>query len=351
MQLSLFDYHLDDSLIAREPAAVRDEAALMIVDRKTDLLEEKQVKNIIEYLDAGDVLVLNETKVFPARLFGAKDTGGKVEVLLHKQIGMGVFEVLTKPGVKDGTTIHFEKMKARVLEHKEQMSILQFDVKGSEFEKIVEEIGKTPLPPYIHTSLNEKEAREKYQTVYAKLTGSVAAPTAGLHFTEELLKQIEDRGVKIVKVWLHVGLGTFAGVKTDDIRDHAMHEESYELDAEAAEIINQAKMQGKKITAVGTTSVRVLESCVGSDGLVRAAKGETKIFIYPAYKFRVVDQLLTNFHLPKSTLLMLVSALVSAPNTKHEFESFEKTLVGKAYLKAIGEQWRFFSFGDAMLIL
>lgn len=351
MQLSLFDYQLDDSLIAREPVVVRDEANLMVVDRKTDLLEEKRVKNIIEYLNTGDVLVLNETKVFPARLYGVKDTGGKIEVLLHKQIGLGIYEVLTKPGVKDGTTISFEKMKATVLEHKDQMSILKFDVMGNEFEKIVEEIGKTPLPPYIHTSLNEKEAREKYQTVYAKMSGSVAAPTAGLHFTKELLKKIEDKGVRIVKVWLHVGLGTFASVKTDDIREHTMHEESFQLDENAAEIINQAKLAGKKITAVGTTSVRVLESCVGSDGLVKPQKGETKIFIFPGYKFRIVDQLLTNFHLPKSTLLMLVSALVSTPNTSHKFESFEKTLVGKAYLMAISEHWRFFSFGDAMLIL
>lgn len=350
MRLDLFDYHLPAELIADHPAEPRDSSKMMVVDRSDGELVEKEVSQIVDYLSEGDVLVLNETKVIPARLYGVKETGGKIEILIHKQVGLRTYEVLSKPGVKVGTKLRFDDLYGVVVGHREQLALVEFDVAGEAMVATLLRLGKTPLPPYIHAKMSEDEARSKYQTVYARETGSVAAPTAGLHFTPELLAKITGKGVEIVKVWLHVGLGTFASVKMEEITNHVMHEEEFELTEEVARKINNARDHGKIITVVGTTCVRVLESCVDKNGKLGAKKGSTKIFIYPPYKFRVVDQMLTNFHLPKSTLLMLISALVSKPNTDHQFESFEKSLVGRAYQKAITEEWRFFSFGDAMLI-
>lgn len=339
MKLEEFDYYLPEELIAQVPIKKRDESRLMILNKNDKNIENKIFKNIIEYLNPGDCLVRNNTKVIPARLYGKKETGANVEFVLLKQLYDDVWEVIVRPGnkLKSGAKVIFGDglLEAEILEILDGGTRkVKFKYEGI-FNEILDEIGLMPLPPYIHSTLEEKE---RYQTVYAKYDGSAAAPTAGLHFTPELLKQIEEKGVKIANVTLHVGIGTFRPVKEEVIENHVMHTEHYYIKKEDAEKINDTKRNGKRIIAVGTTSCRVLETVSDKNGFVSEIEGDTNIFIYPGYKFKCIDGLITNFHLPKSTLLMLISALAG------------KDFVLEAYNEAVKEKYRFFSFGDAMFI-
>lgn len=339
MKTDLFDYTLPQELIAQEPAQPRDSSRLLVYDVTADKIEHKRFYQIEEELKKGDVLVVNNTKVIPARLYGKKvGTGGKIEFLLLKRLDYTDWEVILKPGriAKAGAEIEFgNELKARILEVREDGNrIIRFYFDGV-FEDILSRIGEMPLPPYITERLRDKS---RYNTIYSKTEGSAAAPTAGLHFTETLLERLKAKGVEIVEVLLHVGLGTFRPVKEEDISRHKMHSEFYSLSRDAARVINLAKDEGRRVVAVGTTSVRVLESASSEDGRVAAGSGNTEIFIYPPYRFKTVDALITNFHLPKSTLLMLVSA----------FADREKIL--KVYDVAVKEKYRFFSFGDAMFL-
>ena len=351
MRSTLFDYQLDIEKIAQEPADPRDSAKLMLIDRKTGKIVDRRFSDLVAILSTNDVLVFNQTKVIPVRLLGMKSTGGKVELLLVKQLESDTWEAISKPGLRAGQRIEVEALRAEVIEKKEETVILKFSDRGEFLRERIFEFGKTPIPPYIHSHKTERELRRVYQTVYAKKEGSVAAPTAGLHFSRDLLAALAKKGVQTEFLTLHVGLGTFRGVKTERVEDHEMQAEWFSLDEGTAARLNQARREGKKIIAVGTTTTRVLESSLAPDGTLRPGDGETNIFIYPPYKFKFVDQVLTNFHLPKSTLLMLVAAFVSFPNTKDKFTSFKSSLMGKAYQQAIENDYRFFSFGDAMLIL
>ena len=340
MKTSDFDYYLPEELIAQTPVEPRDSSRLMVFNRKEDTLEHKHFYDVIDYLKEGDVLVRNNTKVLPARLFAKTINGGKVEVLLLKRFDLNEWEVLVKPGkkAKPGTELTISnELKLVVLSNVEETGgrRVKFIYDGV-FEDIIFRLGEMPLPPYITKKL---ENQDRYQTVYAKDLGSAAAPTAGLHFTNDLIEKIKNKGVQIVDVLLHVGLGTFRPVKVDDVTNHHMHSEYYEISNESAEIINKAKKEGRRIIAVGTTSVRTLESASDENGFVKPTKDNTEIFIYPGYKFKCVDSLITNFHLPMSTLIMLVSA----------FSTREKTL--SLYNTAVEERYRFFSFGDSMLVL
>lgn len=340
MKTSDFDYYLPEELIAQTPLEPRDSSRLLVYDRKADKVYHEHFFDIKKYLKKGDVLVRNNTKVLPARMFGYTPNGGKVEVLLLKRFNLTDWEVLVKPGKKakpGATLVLSDELSLEVLETIEESGSrkVKFNFNGV-FEDIISRIGEMPLPPYITEKLKNQE---RYQTVYAKTDGSAAAPTAGLHFTDKLLEEIKDMGVEIVDVLLHVGLGTFRPVKTDDILSHHMHSEYYEISKESAEKINKAKKEGRRIIAVGTTSVRTLESAADDNGLVKERKDNTEIFIFPPYKFKCVDALITNFHLPKSTLVMLVSALSTR----------EKTL--ELYNQAVSEKYRFFSFGDSMFII
>ena len=340
MKVSDFYFELPEELIAQYPLEKRDSSRLMVLDKKTGEIEHRKFHDILEYLNEGDTLVLNNTRVLPARLIGEKEeTGGKIEFLLLKRIEGDKWECLTKPGrkAKVGTVFTFGegKLKAIVREIGEEGNrIIEFKYDGI-FEQVLDELGQMPLPPYIHEKLEDKE---RYQTVYSKEKGSAAAPTAGLHFTEDLLKEIKDKGVNIAYLTLHVGLGTFRPVKVDDVNNHVMHSEYYHLDKENAELINKTKEAGKRVIAVGTTSSRTLETIGDENGRVREQSGWTDIFIYPGYKFKIVDNLITNFHLPESTLIMLVSALAGQDN------------IMNAYNTAVKEKYRFFSFGDSMFI-
>ncbi|AWI06826.1 tRNA preQ1(34) S-adenosylmethionine ribosyltransferase-isomerase QueA [Clostridium drakei] len=340
MKVTDFDFYLPEELIAQCPLEKRDEARLMLLDKNTGEIEHKIFKDIIDYLEPGDCLVLNDTRVLPARLIGSKEnTGGKIEFLLLKRIDKDKWETLVKPGKRAqvGTRFVFGdgELKAEVVSVEEDGNrIVQFEYEGI-FEEVLDKLGQMPLPPYIKEKLEDKEM---YQTVYSKEQGSAAAPTAGLHFTEELLKKIEEKGVNIAFLTLHVGLGTFRPVKVENIQDHNMHSEYYTMSKETADIINKAKKSEKKVIAVGTTSCRTLETIGDDKGEVREQSGWTDIFIYPGYKYKVVDRLITNFHLPESTLIMLVSALAGR----------EKIM--NAYNTAVKERYRFFSFGDAMFI-
>ena len=340
MKLEEFDYELPEELIAQVPIEKRDESRLMVLDRENKTIENKTFKDIIDYLKPGDCLVRNNTKVLPARLYGKKDTGANVEFLLLKRIEGDIWETIVRPGnkLKPGVMVEFGEglLNAKVLEIMEGGTRkVEFSYTGI-FNEILDKIGLMPLPPYIHESLKEND---RYQTVYAKYDGSAAAPTAGLHFTPELLKRIEEKGIKIANVTLHVGIGTFRPVKEENIEDHEMHTEHYYIKQEDAEKINQTKKAGGRIIADGTTSCRVLETVAEPEtGLVKETEGDTGIFIYPGYKFKCIDGLITNFHLPKSTLLMLVSALAG------------RKFVLNAYNEAVKEKYRFFSFGDAMII-
>ena len=341
MKTSDFYYDLPEEVIAQDPLEDRSSSRLMTVDKETGKIGHHVFSEIIDYLNEGDCLVINDTKVIPARLIGAKEeTGAKIEVLLLKRGADDVWETLVKPGrkAKPGTRISFGDglLVGEVVDIVDEGNrLIHFEYEGI-FEEVLDELGQMPLPPYITHRLEDKD---RYQTVYATHTGSAAAPTAGLHFTKELLAQIKEKGIKIARVTLHVGLGTFRPVKVENILEHHMHSEFYVIDAEAANTINETKANGGKIVSVGTTSTRTLETVADENGHVRACSGWTDIFIYPGYKFKVVDRLITNFHLPESTLLMLVSAL------------YDREKILEAYKIAVEEKYRFFSFGDAMLIL
>lgn len=335
-----FFYDLPEALIAQTPIEPRDASRLLVYDRKTDAVSHKHFYDLPELLRADDVLVINNTRVLPAMINGVKDgTGANISFLLSKRVDAHTWETLCRPAkrAKVGSRFTFSpRLRGEVVaEGEEGARTLKFEYDGV-FEEILAGIGEMPLPHYIHEKLEDKE---RYQTVYSKALGSSAAPTAGLHFTPELMERLKAKGVEIVEVLLHVGLGTFLPVKTDDILDHKMHSEYYRMSREAADKINAARAAGRRIVAVGTTSVRVLESCADADGTVRAESGATEIFIYPPYKFKAVDALITNFHLPESTLIMLVSAFLGR----------EKTL--ELYKTAVEERYRFFSFGDATLLL
>ena len=339
MKLSEFNYELPKELIAQTPIEKRDESRLMVLDREKQTIEHKTFKDIIDYLEPGDCLVRNNTKVLPARLYGKKETGAKVEFLLLNQIEGDIWECIVRPGNKlhVGTKVEFGDglLKANILEVMPGGTRkVEFKYDGI-FNEILDKIGLMPLPPYIHEELKQNE---RYQTVYAKYNGSAAAPTAGLHFTEELLQKIEEKGVKIANVTLHVGIGTFRPVKVENIEEHQMHSEHYYIKEEDVQKINETKERGKRVIAVGTTSCRVLETIADENGKVSVKEGDTQIFIYPGYKFKCLDGLITNFHLPESTLLMLVSALAG------------KEYIMNAYNEAVKQKYRFFSFGDAMFI-
>ena len=339
MKTEDFDYKLPEELIAQTPLKDRSSSKLLVMDRFTGELEHKEFKDIKDYLHAGDVLVINDTKVIPARLMGVKeDTGAVIELLLLKDLGEDKWECLSRPQKRLhlGTIVKFsDELSAEVVEILDEgVTRVKLLYKGILLE-ILDRLGEMPLPPYIHEKLEEKD---RYNTVYAKNIGSAAAPTAGLHFTEELLQQLKDESVTITNVTLHVGLGTFRPVEVDDIKDHHMHTEYYEMSKDAADVLNQAKKDGRRIIAVGTTSTRTLETIMNKYGEFKECSGNTDIFIFPGYEFRAIDCLITNFHLPKSTLVMLVSAF-----SKKEF-------VLHAYEEAIKNKYRFFSFGDAMFL-
>ena len=340
MKTSDFFYELPEEIIAQTPAEPRDSSRLLIYDRKNKTITHKHFYDIVDYLHAGDVLVINNTKVLPVRLYGNKEkTNGKIEFLLLKRIDLKTWQVILKPGriAKPGSKFHFgDRLSATVKDIIDGgMRVVEFEYDGV-FEDILNDIGEMPLPHYIKKQIENKE---RYNTVYAEYNGSAAAPTAGLHFTKELMQKLRDKGVVFTEVLLHVGLGTFRPVKAEDITEHKMHSEYYEISADAAEEINRAKREGRRVIAVGTTSVRVLETCADADGMFKAGFGETDIFIYPGYKFKAVDGLITNFHLPESTLIMLVSA----------FMGREEAL--EMYKTAVKEKYRFFSFGDSTFII
>ena len=339
MKVSEFNYELPEELIAQTPIEKRDESRLMILNKKTKTIEHRIFKDIINFLEPGDILVRNNTKVIPARLYGKKETGANVEFLLLNNIEGDIWECIVRPGNKlhIGTKVIFEDglLKAEILEIMSGGTRKVKFIYNGIFNEILDKIGLMLLPPYIHEELKQ---RDRYQTVYAKYDGSAAAPTAGLHFTPELLKQIEEKGIKIANVTLHVGIGTFRPVKEETVEAHKMHSEHFYIKKEDADIINQAKKSGKRVIAIGTTSCRVLETVANEKGYVKETNGDTQIFIYPGYKFKCLDGIITNFHLPESTLLMLVSAFA------------DREYIMKSYEEAVKEKYRFFSFGDAMFI-
>lgn len=332
-------YDLPEELIAQTPAEPRDSSRLLVYHKSSGEIEHKVFRDVLDYLKPGDVLVVNNTRVLPARLYGKKESGAQIEVLLLKRIDLNTWETLAKPGkrLKVGTEIIFsENLKGKIKSDTDfGGKIIEFEFDGV-FEDIISKCGVMPLPPYIHKQYKDKE---RYQTVYNKITGSSAAPTAGLHFTNELLEKIRAKGVEIIEVLLHVGLGTFRPVNENSILEHKMHSEYIEVTSENATKLNNAKREGRRIIAVGTTSVRVLESATDNNGIIHACQKETDIFIYPGYKFKMVDGLITNFHLPESTLIMLVSAFIG----------YDETM--KMYNTAVKEKYRFFSFGDATLLI
>lgn len=340
MDIKEFYYDLPEELIAQDPLLDRSSSRLMVLDKMSGEIKNKKFSDIKSYLKKGDCLVINDTKVIPARLFGSREsTGGKVEILLLKRLQNDIWEVLVKPGkkCKIGSKISFGDgiLKGEIIDIVDEGNrLIKFSYEGI-FEEILDKLGEMPLPPYIKHKLEDKN---RYQTVYAKHDGSAAAPTAGLHFTPELLKEIEEMGVEIARVTLHVGLGTFRPVKEQDILKHHMHSEFYIVGKEAADKINATKKRGDRVICVGTTSCRTLESATDEDGILREKSAWTEIFIYPGYKFKIMDALITNFHLPESTLLMLISAFAG------------KDKIMSAYEKAVDERYRFFSFGDAMFI-
>ncbi len=340
MNVSDFYYDLPEELIAQTPIEKRDESRLMVLDRGKQTIEHKTFKDIIDYLEPGDCLVRNNTKVIPARLYGKKSTGAKIEFLLLNRIEGDIWECIVRPGhkLKPGTEVEFGDglLKGIVLDIMPGGTRkVEFKYEGI-FNEILDKIGLMPLPPYIHESLKDKD---RYQTVYAKYDGSAAAPTAGLHFTPELFEKIKAKGIDVANVTLHVGIGTFRPVKVENVEEHHMHSEHFYIKQEDVDKINNAKKNGKRVIAVGTTSCRVLETIADENGLVKPTEGDTQIFIYPGYKYKCLDGLVTNFHLPESTLIMLVSALAG------------RDYIMKAYNEAVKEKYRFFSFGDAMLIL
>ncbi len=359
LTLANFDYHLPPARIAQTPVSPRDSCKLLVVDRQTGKLRDQIFSDLEDLLTPGDVLVLNDTKVFPARLYVEK-RGKDVELLLEKEIALTpssiTFSALTKPGLKGGEviTIPHTRIQAVCIGVEGYTRLLQFNVGREKFFGVLNRWAQTPIPPYIkwHKE-DEADLRRQYQTVFARKKGAMAAPTAGLHFTQALLTKLKNAGVQLEYVTLHVGLGTFLPVKTENLKEHHMHEEWYELNRQTAARLNAAKTKGKRIIAVGTTTVRVLETCTASVAFrpqLAPRYGLTGIFIYPPYKFKFVDSLITNFHTPKSTLLMLVAALTSRPNATASFTSFSDSLMGNAYQYALEHDYRFYSFGDAMWI-
>ena len=340
MKTDDFDYYLPDNLIAQSPLEKRDNSRLLVLDKQTGEIEHKHFMDIIDYLNKDDVLVLNDTKVMPARLYGVKEeTNAVIEILLLKEIKKDIWECLTKPAkrIKVGTIVTFKEnvLKAECIEIKDEgIRVFKLIYDGI-LNEILDMLGEMPLPPYIHEKLQDKN---RYQTVYAKEIGSAAAPTAGLHFTEELLKKIKEKGIKIVYITLHVGLGTFRPVSVDDVTKHKMHSEFYKMDEKTAQILNEAKKNNHPIISVGTTTTRTLETIMQNYNEFKECSGWTDIFIYPGFKFKAINKLITNFHLPKSTLVMLVSALAG------------KDKIINAYNEAVKEEYRFFSFGDSMFI-
>lgn len=347
MLLSEFDYNLPENLIAQLPADKRENSKMMVLDRNTKTIQHKHFYDIVDLIDENSILVLNNTKVMPARLYGMKEeTGAKIEVFLLKQLKGKTWETLIKPSkrVKEGTVIKIsDELSAKAIEKTEEDGgwLVELIYEGNILE-VLHRNGNIPLPPYIERKLATEDIKkldfERYQTVYAKDEGSVAAPTAGLHFTKEILQKLQDKGVEIAYVTLNVGLGTFRPVKCDNILEHKMHSETFEITEETARKINEAKAKGKKLVAVGTTTVRTLETAYQKYGCIKGCHDHSELFIYPPYEFKVIDELITNFHLPKSTLLMLVSALA------------DKDFIFKAYNEAIGNDYRFFSYGDCMFI-
>jgi S-adenosylmethionine:tRNA ribosyltransferase-isomerase len=343
MKVSLFDYHLPEELIAQYPLSERDSSRLMVLDRRARSIQHTTFPQLTEFLSPGDVVVLNNTKVIPARLIGRKEgTSGKFEVLLLSPKAEGLWEALVKRSsrVKPGTKLIFGdgRLVAEVLDKTESQSrLIRFEHNG-DLRELLDEFGQPPLPPYIKRAAEDSD-RSRYQTIYAKRNGAVAAPTAGLHFTEAVFARIKAKDIKMLELTLHVGLGTFQPVRTEDVEKHHLHAEVFEITREAAQQINETKMSGGKVMAVGTTSVRAIESSVDTNGRVLPRSGSTEIFIYPGYKFRVVDALVTNFHLPRSTLLMLVSAFAG------------REFIMEAYDEAVKRKYRFYSYGDSMLIL
>ncbi len=341
MDVELFNYELPPNLIAQKPHIPRDECRLLICDRKNDSMKHEIFKNIINYLNKDDLIILNDTKVIPARLFANKKTGGKIEIFLLEEISLNKYLCLTKGKIKDKTIVNLKNgIEAKIIKTDSDKRIVEFIVE-EDIKQHLEEIGEVPLPPYIsrnYENYNKKEDFLYYQTVYAKKDGAVAAPTAGLHFTKELLQQISNNGLNIAYITLHVGIGTFRPVKEKIVEKHKMHEEFYEISKETAELFNQTKDKKGRVIAVGTTVIRALESAVDPDGTLAPKKEKTSIFIYPGYKYKAIDAMITNFHLPKSTLLMLVSAF------------YKREKVINCYKEAINNNYRFFSFGDAMFI-
>lgn len=362
MLLEDFNFNLRKDRIAQVPLARRDQSRLLVLDRKLQTWQDRHFFELVKILTTGDVLVLNDTKVYPARLYMKKSDGKTVEVFFDHATSHGshsvTFSVLSKPGLDldQVVTLPGTKLKATCLKVQDYTRILEFNVSQLELFSILDRFAYTPLPPYIHPGddYDEEKMRKRYQTTYAKHQGAVAAPTAGLHFTKALLGRLKKMGIQIEYLTLHVGLGTFLPVKTNDITHHKMHAEFFILTKEVADRLNQAKLNGKRIISVGTTTLRVLESCaqvMGNQTFLVPTSGSTDIFIYPPYKFKFVEGLITNFHTPKSTLLMLVAALTSLPNSALNYQTFQTSLIGRAYQHALEEQYRFFSFGDAMLII
>ncbi|KKT30869.1 MAG: S-adenosylmethionine:tRNA ribosyltransferase-isomerase [Candidatus Collierbacteria bacterium GW2011_GWC2_44_18] len=371
MNLSDFHFELPEELIGQQAIEPRDSCRLLVVNRSNQSLTHHIFRDLIDLLDDRCVLVLNDTKVFPARLFGTKETGGKIEILLLKQTSTDTFECLVRGKTKDDQKINFDVSFFGTLHHVvistdlpaskagvEKSHSITFNLSGLDLIAKINELGKTPLPPYIHSDSKEAELREQYQTVYAREKGSAAAPTAGLHFTPEILNRLQNKGVQIEKLTLHVGLGTFKPVTEEQVATKTLHAESFTLSQDVAKRLNIAKKSGKRIIAVGTTSCRVLETLSDESGNLSGGAGETNIFIQPGYRFKFIDGMITNFHLPSTSLLMLVSALVSFPNSPASpaggpihFTNFYDSLMDQAYAEAIKNKYKFFSFGDAMLIV
>lgn len=365
LTLDQFDYDLPKKYIAHTPVKPRDASKLMVVNRTNQSIAHHTFSDLPQILDSSYVIVRNDTKVFPARLFGTKTTGGKVELLLHKKISetsdTTTWECLTKPGLKPNQEVKFQhtQISARCVSTDVHLLTrnLTFSATNNELLSYLEKYGQTPTPPYIENNNSNHSIKQQYQTTYAQQTGSVAAPTAGLHFTDVIDKKLEDQGINIFPLTLHVGMGTFLPVSTQKITDHHMHAEFFSLSKITADALNTAKKNHKKILTIGTTTTRTIEHCAtkkceGEEYLLQPQNGETEIFIYPGYEYKYVDAMLTNFHLPKSTLLMMISAFVTSPTTPGQpFTTFSKTLVGRAYEEAKNNNYRFYSFGDAMLIL
>jgi len=352
MNLSDFNYYLPENLIGQKAIEPRDGCRLLVIDRQTKQITHHIFSDLTEILDKNYVLVINDTKVFPARLFGTKETGGKTEILLLKQTSLDSYFAIGKGKLKVGTIITFSgDFSGKITAIDEGEINIKFNKSGTALIEEIDRHGKTPLPPYIHSDAKEADLRTQYQTVYAREKGSAAAPTAGLHFTDNLLNKLGSKGIEIEKVTLHVGLGTFKPVTDEQVTTKTLHSETFFLSEDVANRLNQAKKLGKKIIAVGTTSCRLLETLSDEEGIIHSGQGETKIFIQPGYQFKFVDGLITNFHLPSTSLLMLVSALTLSPNTTEKYKNFSDSLTGLAYQEAIKEKYKFFSFGDAMLVL